>query len=113
MDKIFKAKRLDNGEWVEFSLEQSSRYVFADENTEYSLDIEHLVLNKNTICQYTGIDHKEGNKIFEWDEVEDSDSHKHLFSYCKYDHCVKIGDYSVDAWIIEGLTLTGKNIHDD
>ena len=61
---LFKAKRMDNGEWVEGLLImmfwRHHIQMLEDENIAYSID-------PKTICQYTGRTDKNGNKIWEND----------------------------------------------
>lgn len=74
---LFKAKRLDNGEWVE------GQYVYINNPlTENGEPIKHLICNgtnifnceidPNTLCQYTGL-----NDNTKWEDLTESE--KELF----------------------------------
>ncbi len=112
MEKIFKAKRLDNGDWVEFNLDTYSCRrkgctPYVDKHFAHQMPI-----NKNTICQYTGINDSEGNRIFEGDEL------KGLYNTVRWKFHVNwnqsLGKFynhvSPPNW--RYLILTGHNIHD-
>ena len=63
---LFKAKRIDNGEWVEgYYVKGSTRHCILPHLGGYpKWDVD-----ENTICQYTGKTDKNGNKIWENDVV--------------------------------------------
>ena len=67
-DIKFKAKRLDNGEWVKGDLVHSTSYVgISYPSDEFSdVPIVHRV-DPSTVCQFTGLKDEDENDIFEGD----------------------------------------------
>lgn len=97
---LFKAKRIDNGEWVE------GQYVYiTNPLTEDGKPIKHLICNgtnifndlidPDTLCQYTGLTDKNGKKIWENDIIsihaysydEPEDDYFGVVTYCEKDAC--------------------------
>lgn len=89
---LFKAKRIDNGEWVE------GCYVTSDGKSFICMDIvEHYCvialrwfeIDPETLCQFTGLCDKNGKKIWENDICDRKE---------KYPEVVKMtnGDWTLD-----------------
>ena len=79
-DILFKAKRADNGEWVEGLLIESKNDechilvknynpIKKQGNGHWYIDSPCFQVNPETVCQFTGLIDKNGNKIFQNDEV--------------------------------------------
>lgn len=78
---LFKAKRIDNDEWVEGYYSKSPDPMFAflkdfifapyfDEKTECGHDNGYKI-DIDTLCQYTGLTDMFGNKIWENDIIKE------------------------------------------
>ena len=83
---LFKAKRKDNGEWVEgyYVYCRKRRYILPILNKEIGFDErenEWIEIDPGTICQYTGLTDKNGNKIWENDILRIGENEKLMVSW--------------------------------
>ena len=71
---LFKAKRIDNGKWVEGYYQKRKDCYECDEHLIFSCKSyrvwEYAEIDPETLCQYTGVTDKNGTKIWEIDIVE-------------------------------------------
>lgn len=66
----FRAKRLDNGEWVEGDLMKES---YGARIIEHTSEADNwLAVDPSTVCQFTGLIDCKGNEIWEGDIIKDT-----------------------------------------
>ena len=67
---LFKAKRIDNGEWVEgflYVCGRTGEVEISWYNEEINMERYTAIVDPETVCEYTGLVDSKGNKIFEHD----------------------------------------------
>lgn len=97
---LFKAKRIDNGKWSEgyyVKTGEASYIVVPYSQADISgAEGSTIEVDANTICQYTGLTDKNGNKIWENDVVKFEDCE--MSTESGYGDCfVNVGKIAYDT----------------
>ena len=118
---LFKAKRKDNGKWVEgyyckinettYCVEEDYKrfpvpthhYILVETMTDWGLPNRFLQFEivPDTLCQYTGLTDKNGNKIWENDICDRKEKYPEIVVFNKGD------------WQLDYSYVFGKEIHTD
>lgn len=99
---LFKAKRKDNGKWVEGYL-MDENYInvpFDDYDTCGRFD-DPIEIDPDTICQFTGLTDKNDKKIWENDICDRKEKYPEIVTYNEGD------------WQLDYSYVFGKEIHSD
>ena len=106
---LFKAKRLDNGEWVEgyYCKLDETTYCISEDYERHPVPTHHYILQEimtdwglpnkfyqfeidpDTLCQYTGLTDKNGKKIWENNICDRKEKYPEIVTYNK-------GDWQLD-----------------
>ena len=99
---LFKAKRKDNGEWVQ----GLPGYDIDGKITELEVyksfcNCQTHVIDSDTICQYTGLTDKNGEKIWENDICDRKEKYPEIVTFNEGD------------WQLDYSYVFGKELHHD
>lgn len=93
---LFKAKRIDNGEWVEgYLIRKLGLYFIYDIVNSETCRQKNYEINPKTICQFTGLCDKSGNRIWENDII----NHNGECAPVKYGICCSSFDYNFGFYV--------------
>lgn len=106
---LFKAKRKDNGEWVEGYYAKTrigndvkpSDVIFVPFKVDRNEEWGWMKVDPDTLCQFTGLTDKNGEKIWENDICDRKEKYPEIVTYNKGD------------WQLDYSYVFGKEIHHD
>ena len=107
---LFKAKRVDNGEWV-VGQYVNTCYPGNDKETGHFVVVypnEYHEIYTSTICQFTGLCDKNGKKIWENDILM-----AHLDEFYPEDVTYETVEWNVAGWVIHEAGSTDREYLDE
>ena len=105
---LFKAKRIDNGEWVEgYVVRKHGLYFIYDIVNSESCRQNNYEIDSETICQFTGLCNKNGKRIWENDILM-----AHLDESYPEDVTYETVEWGVAGWVAHETGSTDREYID-
>lgn len=109
---IFKAKRIDNGEWVEGYYLKRYDLLGNEEHLIFHADSytvwEYAEIDPETLCQFTGLRDKNGKRIWENDILM-----AHLDESYPEDTTYETVEWGVAGWVTGEANSAGRQYLDE
>jgi hypothetical protein len=93
---LFKAKRVDNGEWVKGfyrSWKHFNGKGYEDVHSIYEQDLGECIVIPETVCEYTGLNDKNGKMLWEKDILHHKEHKGYLLPDFKA-HVLWVDEYA-------------------
>lgn len=116
---LFRAKRVDNGEWVKGFLSKSRNIEEKPALLKPCIDYEEngvmmsSIVDPETVGQYTGLTDKNGNKIFEGDIVSAHGYLGYVSTDTDYWEIHWNNDFNRELYLWKDTAEVIGNIHDN